>query len=155
MYVLKSRFSAEKLERTTNKLKRFWKKHGKLILSEIEKETNLKWFRKEIKVFLFSGYHQSIPNPLLLNDWDGDKDFLIFDLTRMLINLSFIDNGKYTFNVKIEDLYSLATSIALKILEKNKLINKQKILRYLCTYESFILSLKSNEKGATRKKSRK
>ncbi|MBI2675424.1 MAG: hypothetical protein HYX24_03130 [Candidatus Aenigmarchaeota archaeon] len=102
LYILKSRYDEKRLDRFCQKFEEYWGSYKGKILAEIVKCTGYEWKTRKLEVFIFEGYNESIPAPLLINIYDEDKDFVLFQLIRMLIHNIFLDNNIYTFFSKDE-----------------------------------------------------
>jgi len=92
-YIIKSTYNYKKLESFCNDLESYFKIYEKEIFARISK-LGMGWKRKEIKVWIFEGFHSSIPDPLLLNVNGFDKEFCMFKLIELLIYNLLIDNNK-------------------------------------------------------------
>ena len=123
-FIVKSKYNKTKIKAFQKDLENFLKKHGRKLLKYIEKYSGFRWKEKEIKIWIFEGYHESIPEPLFLNVYDYDKDFAIFKLVNLLFHQILLQNRVYVFKetAKFEGLVYYFTKKLFENIFKDKKI---------------------------------
>ncbi len=96
-YVLMSRYDKKKLILFKKKFIKKILKNKELILNLLHEFTGLNWKRNQINVWLFDGYYNSIPSPLLLNVYDYDINYSLFEFIHLLVHNLFQDNDLYNY----------------------------------------------------------
>lgn len=118
--IIMNPFNEKLLKKAKKKISYFLERHLKKIFELLHLFTGLEWNRKEVKVWLFSGMHESIADPFLLNVSEDD-DFVIFEFIRLLTENLFYDNWsvfnfmKKKFNIDFSELEPICYLIAEQI----------------------------------------
>jgi len=143
-YIVRSKYDEKKLQSFTYEFSKFFKKYEKKVLKYIEKYSGFKWKEKRITVWLFDGFHESIPDPFFLNVYNYDKEFMLFKFIHLLLHRILLQNGfhRFTRNEFLDKaefdaiLYFITKRISEYFFDKNK-------IRELCKKSESIEHYKS------------
>ncbi len=124
-------FDFEKLNSFKKDLENFLKKHGRKLLKYIEKYSGFRWKEKEIKIWIFEGWHPSISFPLLLNVY-GDKKLAIFALIHELVHNILGDRVVPMKKSGTEDLTEIEAAVQLITKHVAQHFFDEKTLEMLC-----------------------
>jgi len=120
--------------------KKYFKFYENKILFYIPKYTGFKWEEDEINVWIFCGYRPSISFPLLLNWYNGDKEFALFILIHELThrNLYFLLPiiKKRIDTLELEAIINLVTiQVAKKVFDKRTVVRLKKLAYFNGEYK--------------------
>ena len=132
--IIRSNYDAKKLENFKKKMEKEFLQNRQLIFQFLSKYANLSWNQKQINIWIFEGKHRSIPNPLLLNVYDYDLDFCMFEFVHMLVHNIFQDNKIYDFFEKDGQIDEIELEAFTYLITKKIAINlflKEEVVRLI------------------------
>ncbi|MEM2089515.1 MAG: hypothetical protein QXL88_00250 [Candidatus Pacearchaeota archaeon] len=130
--IIRSSYNEEKLKNFKKRIEKKLSRNLPLIFELLSKYTGLSWKRQEIFIWIFEGKHRSIPDPFLLNVYEYDIDFCMFELIHLLVHNIFQDNEIYFIRrgrIEETELEAFTYLIAKKIVEK--LYSREKVIKLL------------------------